>query len=130
MLLIRDSFTKTTTLGKLWLNGDFFCYTLEDAYRGKNVKIPNETAIAEGTYEVKVTMSNRFKRLMPLLYGVPNFTGIRMHGGNNHNNTSGCILCAFKTDEVNIWQTAEKELTEALVNFNKIYITIINRQGK
>ena len=51
---------------------------------------------------------------MPLLVGVPDFTGVRMHGGNDSKDTSGCPLVAFKTDNKRIWSTAEKKLTQKL----------------
>ena len=53
------------TIGKMYLNGEYFCDTLEDAIRP--VKIPNETAIPAGIYKVEVTYSPRFKRNLPLL---------------------------------------------------------------
>ena len=83
------------TIGKMYLNGEYFCDTLEDAIRP--VKIPNETAIPAGTYKVEVTYSPRFKRNLPLLIDVPNYTGIRIHNGSNKDHTSGCILVGFNT---------------------------------
>ena len=58
------------------------------------MKIKGKTAIPAGKYEVVVTMSNRFKRLMPLLLDVEGFDGIRIHGGNSHDDTDGCLLIA------------------------------------
>ena len=85
------------TIGKMYLNGEYFCDTLEDAIRP--VKIPNETAIPAGIYKVKVTYSPRFKRNLPLLVDVPNYTGIRIHNGSNKDHTSGCILVGFNTSK-------------------------------
>lgn len=85
------------TIGKMYLNGEYFCDTLEDAIRP--VKIPNETAIPAGTYKVEVTYSPRFKRNLPLLVDVPNYTGIRIHEGSNKDHTSGCILVGFNTSK-------------------------------
>lgn len=85
------------TIGKMYLNGEYFCDTLEDAIRP--VKIPNETAIPAGTYKVEVTYSPRFKRNLPLLVDVPNYTGIRIHNGSNKDQTSGCILVGFNTSK-------------------------------
>lgn len=82
--------TKISTIGELRINGIFECYTLEDAER--KVKVPCETAIPIGKYDVEITMSNRMKRLLPLLKDVPGFTGIRIHSGNSNHDTDGCIL--------------------------------------
>lgn len=78
------------TIGKMYIDGHFFCDTLEDVIR--DVKIPNETAIPSGEYKVVLTMSRTFKRVLPLLLGVDGFTGIRIHRGNDAGDTSGCIL--------------------------------------
>jgi len=102
--LVREFFTPTETLGRLYVDGKFFCFTLEDKDRGLrsshaltdilNRKVKAQTAIPYGKYKVSVTMSNRFKRPMPLIHNVPGFEGIRLHGGNTHHNTEGCPLVA------------------------------------
>ena len=79
-----------STIGELYLNGKFQCYTLEDVERP--VKIYGATAIKKGTYKVKITFSNRFKRLLPELLEVPEFKGVRIHAGNSPEDTEGCIL--------------------------------------
>ena len=82
------------TIGRLFVDGKYFCDTLEDRCRDldKEKKVMNETAIPEGTYEVIVNVSARFKRKLPLLLDVPHFSGIRIHRGNKDKDTSGCIL--------------------------------------
>jgi len=82
--------TDNSTIGELTIDGKFECYTLEDIER--NVKIKGETAIPKGTYKVIINQSNRFKRMLPLLIGVPNFEGVRIHAGNSNHDTEGCIL--------------------------------------
>lgn len=88
--LIRDVLGDTFTLGKLYIDGEFFCYTCEDKVRPK--KIYGQTAIPAGTYRVSLTPSTRFKRVLPLLHDVPGFEGIRIHAGNTHEDTEGCVL--------------------------------------
>lgn len=92
--LKRIYFGKDYTIGKLYINGLYFCDTLEDQVRdlSKEKKVYAETAIPAGTYKVAVTYSPAFKRQLPLLYAVPHFTGIRIHRGNTHVDTAGCIL--------------------------------------
>ena len=82
--------TDLSTIGELSIDGKFECYTLEDKER--EIKIKSETAIPKGTYLVGITLSNRFKRLLPILVNVPNFEGVRIHSGNSNHDTEGCIL--------------------------------------
>ena len=114
-------------IGDLFIDGVFFCHTLEDEKRADGVKVYGETAIKDGIYEVKLTFSPRFKRIMPLLLDVPMFEGVRIHGGNDSSNTLGCILVAFNTDLKRIWGTAEKKLTKKLKESkDKITIEIVD----
>lgn len=93
--LVRTERTNHSTLGTLDVDGSFFCFTLEDPVRPVNLKIPGHTAIPAGRYRVQVTWSPRFKQRMPLLIGVPNFSGIRIHPGNTASDTEGCILVGY-----------------------------------
>lgn len=88
--LFRSEFTPNSTIGSLFINGTFECFTLEDCVRA--VKVPRLTAIPYGKYKVVITESVRFKRPLPLLLNVPNFTGVRIHTGNVDADTEGCIL--------------------------------------
>src|SRR3989442_1816583 len=92
MELRRKVFTSNSTIGELLINGKLECFTLEDRIRPPGVKVPGQTAIPEGSYEVIVTLSQRFKRDLPLLLNVPNFRGVRIHTGNTELDTEGCIL--------------------------------------
>lgn len=90
------------TIGKLYINDQYFCDTLEDTDRGltqsmteqqiKSKKVYGETAIPTGTYKVIISYSNKFKKQMPLLLNVPGFAGIRIHSGNTEKDSLGCIL--------------------------------------
>lgn len=113
-------------IGDLHIDGVFYCYTLEDEIRPDGIKIKHKTAIPTGIYKVILTVSNRFKRLMPLLVGVKGFSGVRLHGGNDSEDSSGCPLVAFNTDYVKIWGTAEKRLTRRLEEAENITIEIKN----
>lgn len=96
------------TIGSLYIDGKYFCDTLEDIDRGltdsmsdsyiATIKVINQTAIPIGTYKVTITYSNRFKKLLPLINNVKGFSGIRIHSGNTKEDTSGCILVGFNTE--------------------------------
>ena len=95
LLLVREIKNEKQTHGRLFKvdkdnKREFICYTLEDKER--LVKIKGETAIPTGKYTVIVTMSPRFKKELPLIMNVPNFSGVRFHGGNNENDSEGCPL--------------------------------------
>lgn len=78
------------TIGKLYIDGNYFCDTLEDTVR--DIKIVGKTAIPAGTYKVKKTMSPRFQKILPEILNVPNFSGVRIHSGNTAADTDGCLL--------------------------------------
>ena len=86
------------TRGELFLDGVFECLTLEDAVReipGKPVsewKIDKKTAIPSGRYQIKMTMSGRFGRVMIQIMDVEGFKGIRIHSGMTELDTEGCPL--------------------------------------
>lgn len=126
--LERDIFTDDFTLGKLYLNDKFFCYTVEDKYRDltKEEKIYAKTAIPEGTYKVIINMSNRFKKLMPLLLNVPNFEGIRIHSGNTSKDTEGCIIVGDKRTKngVALSRVSFDRLMKELKKYDDITIKI------
>lgn len=90
--LIRDTLSEGWTLGQLYLDGKFECFTVEDKVRPLEEKIPGKTAVPAGRYEVQITWSPRFQRMLPLLLAVPGFAGVRIHPGNTAADTEGCIL--------------------------------------
>ena len=95
LLLEREPSTDSGTFGKLYVNGLFQCYSLEDVDRrleDGGTKIPGETAIPRGVYKVIIDWSNRFKKEMLHVLDVPEFAGIRIHAGNTNEDTEGCVL--------------------------------------
>lgn len=99
LTLSRVALRETYTIGRLYVDGLFFCDTLEDKYRDlkHEKKVPGKTCISYGRYQVILNWSNRFKRIMPLLLNVPCFEGIRIHPGNTDQDTEGCILVGDNT---------------------------------
>ena len=99
--LQRKEFYPDRTIGGFYINGKFCYFTLEDYDRRLEAggqKVPGQTAIPRGRYRVTISYSNRYKKLMPQLLDVPDFTGVRIHTGNVPTDTEGCILVAMKYD--------------------------------
>jgi hypothetical protein len=88
--VLRVNKTSEYTIGCLFINDKFFCNTLEDPIR--EIKVQDDTAIWAGTYKVILDLSDRFKRIMPHILDVSEFTGVRIHNGRTTKHTSGCIL--------------------------------------
>lgn len=107
----REPSANGCTLGSLYVNGEFECFTLEDVVREvpelavEKWKVDGETAIPSGTFRVIVTMSARFKKLLPLLVNVPGFQGVRIHSGNVAADTEGCILVGSQRGDAALLQS-------------------------
>lgn len=136
LTLIRKYKLPTYTIGKLYIDGEYFCDTLEDKDRGltddmtvseiSNIKIKNKTAIPTGTYKITITYSNRFKKNMPLINDVKGFEGIRIHSGNTDKDTEGCVLVGFNKVKGNVINSRDtyNKLFSILSKSNNITITI------
>lgn len=80
--LIRNKPKSQAIFGRLFVDGAYFCDTLEHT----------QHAIHAGFYRVHITFSPRFQELLPILDGVIGRTGIRIHAGNTIAHTTGCVL--------------------------------------
>ena len=124
----------SATIGELWVNDTHLCDTLEDRVRPEGEKIYGKTAIPEGTYEMVLSYSPRFKKILPEILNVPNFSGIRIHTGNSSKDTEGCILVGTWDGEKEDWISDSKIafnelmslLQKAADNKEKVAITINN----
>lgn len=140
--LRRKVRNKFATLGQLYVDGVFECFTLEDTDRDLrqgmsqaetySKKIKGRTAIGTGTYRVVVTYSPRFKRDLPGLVGVAGFAGIRIHPGNTAADTEGCILPGLTWDtkgntigqSVKAFTPLFGKIKEAISKADRVLITI------
>lgn len=133
LLEVKRLYKKDTyTIGVLMVDGEKFSDTLEDKVRDLNSekKVYGETAIPAGKYKVVMSMSSKFKRVMPYLENVPQFTGIMIHSGNTPKDTLGCILVGENkkkgqlinsrkySDELN------KRINEAIERKEQVWIEI------
>ena len=117
----------TYTVGRLYVDGKYFCDTLEDVDRGlrqdmplaeiKQIKVMHQTAIPAGTYNMTVNISPAKQRLLPRLLNVPGFDGILIHRGNTDADSSGCILVGENKQVGKVLNSTKYEL--ALVDLLK-----------
>ena len=136
--LIRKYRKTDYTIGILYINNEYFCEILEDTDRGlkdsmsleeiKKIKIKDQTCIPYGKYQILMTYSPKYKKIMPLVNNVKGFEGIRIHSGNTNKDTSGCLLPGFnkiKGQVINSRETFNKlyNLIQTAIN-NKENVTI------
>ncbi len=119
----RTNPMKDRCIGEFYFNDEWLYYTLEDVDRqleiaGCDAKIMKETAIPKGRYQVIISWSNRFKRNMPEVVGVPCFTGIRIHDGGlvaEPIDTEGCPIVGYE------WDTSNNTLLKSSAAFKDFF---------
>lgn len=82
-------------MGRFFIDGKLLCNSLEPPWRNN----ARYTAIPRGVYEVEMTYSAKFRRVLPLLCDVPRRSGVRIHKGNLPSHTQGCILVGENTQK-------------------------------
>ncbi|MBR3546369.1 MAG: hypothetical protein IKN86_02275 [Bacteroidaceae bacterium] len=116
---------------------DYFCDTLEPPVREVKTKsrggiTQKPFAIPEGRYPVVITYSPKFKKWLPLLLNVPQFSGIRIHAGNTPRDTAGCILVGENKQvgqllNSTLWLNRLKQkIVEAKERGEGVWITVKN----
>lgn len=138
------------TIGRLYIDGAYFCDTLEDTDRGLKQSMPlweieqkkvyGQTAIPTGKYDLLMTYSPKFATKswakpyngrLPLVNNVQGFSGVRIHPGNTASDTLGCILVGRNTVVGKVTQSADtfarlmqNHIIPALCKKDKIRIVI------
>lgn len=130
--LIRIANRPTYCIGKLYIDGKYFCDTIEDTDRGLDdkmseeeilkYKIKSETAIPTGIYQITITYSPKYKKNMPLINNVKGYSGIRIHSGNTSKDTEGCLIVG-KNKEVG-------KVLESRVTYNALYKRLVQAKDK
>lgn len=114
LTLKRIALRSEYTIGKLYVDGEYVCDTIEDTVRdldkdGKfangEVKIPGKTAIPYGRYEItmkvkspkysnfsKYSWAKKYDGYLPRLLNVPHFDGVLIHVGNSALDSEACVL--------------------------------------
>jgi hypothetical protein len=100
LLLQRLPSDEHRTHGDLYIDGQWCCYTLEDVVRDEKIK--GETAIPAGTYRITMEHSPRFGANTITVNKVPNYVGVRVHGGMSEKHTAGCPLVGMERTETGI----------------------------
>ncbi len=125
--VLRDTFTDKSTIGELYVDDIFQCYTLEprsDRSQGKPYCIP------AGTYPLELVFSPRFEMVTPHVMAVEGFTEIEIHPGNDPSDTEGCTLVGQtrNVDFVGSSRLAFGALMEKLTGQADLQITYVGGQ--
>jgi hypothetical protein len=130
------------TIGGIFIDGVFVCFTIEDA--GRVVKVMHKTRIPAGRYRLSLQRSGRFhdryKKRFPfhdgmiLVNNVPNFTGILIHLGNSSKDTSGCIIPGMShvagldwvSDSTKAYQLLYIPIKNALLQGKILHLTVVD----
>ena len=131
LLLIRDTFTDQSTLGKLYLNGEYMCDTLENPWLNNQRNI---SCIPDGQYDVRIRLARESATrdyIHLLVQEVPERSYILFHIGNTAKDTQGCILVGIKRqqDFVSNSRLAMDLLMKEIIHLGgeKIHLIIKNR---
>tara|TARA_Y100000401_G_scaffold17899_1_gene12074 strand:+ start:237 stop:650 length:414 start_codon:yes stop_codon:yes gene_type:complete len=131
LLLIRDTFTDKSTIGKLYLNGELMCDTLENPWLDNQRNI---SCIPAGQYDVRLRLARESATrdyLHLLVKEVPNRSYILFHIGNTAKDTQGCILVGLKRqqDFVSNSRLAMDLLMKEIINLGgeDLHLIIKNR---
>jgi hypothetical protein len=89
VVLERFAYRDKYVIGRLYIGNIFFCHTLEPQL---GASVSSKGCIPAGVYKMAMSWSPKFQKMLPILFDVPNFEGIRIHPGNSSKDTQGCIL--------------------------------------
>lgn len=147
MRVVREPSDFGATLGALYINDFWVCWTLEDAIRERPMtpgvqpavwvaewKVKGRTAIPAGRYQVVMEYSPRFDIVLPELKGVPGFSETKFHAGNDVDDTDGCILVGRtrQTRTIGESRIALDHVLALLKSFNgaPIFVDVENPPGR
>lgn len=129
--LLRVDQSEHTTLGHLYINGVFACYTLEDALRKE--KIAGRSAIPAGEYSLRLNTwggkNEKYAKRFPQMHegmleivGIPGFSFVYLHLGNTHRDTEGCPLTGF------YWRREKGDfiLSESALVYARVYPQLLD----
>lgn len=90
------------------------------------IKVYGNTCIPYGRYKVILSMSQRMKRILPLILDVPGYSGIRMHKGNRPKDTLGCTIFGYEKGIDTVYQStkAEEDFIKLMEQYDETWITI------
>ena len=151
LIVKRGASANGGTEGEIYVNDEKFGFTIEDVNRyleqylveGSNDytellkhKIPGKTCIPAGEYEIKMSWSPRFNKMMPEIMDVPGYTGVRLHPANRAEELEGCVSVGYgnaTADDDYIENSRKcfedlmsKYITPAFAANDRVFIKIIN----
>lgn len=133
--ILRTRFLPGWTIGQLYIDDEWFCFTLEDVVREipdkpvETWKIHGETAIPTGNYELILQDSPKFGPETPTLLRVPGYKYVRFHAGITAGDTEGCIIVGYQLTATELIRPGStrpclRDLKDRLRNRSPIYVTV------
>ena len=127
LLILRDTFTEVSTIGNLYLNGEWLCDTLENPYLNNQ---RNKSCIPEGQYKVRLRTARESATkdyLHLLVQDVPDRSLVLFHVGNKSSDTRGCVLVGIGTEQdfVKNSRLAMELLVKEILNLGGTNINLI-----
>ena len=127
LLILRDTFTDISTIGNLYLDGEWLCDTLENPQLDNQRNI---SCIPEGKYKVRLRTARESatkEYLHLLVQDVPDRSLVLFHSGNSAKDTRGCILVGIGTEQdfVKNSRLAMELLMKEILNLGGTNINLI-----
>ena len=127
LLIIREEFTEESTIGNLYLDGEWLCDTLELPYIDNQKSI---SCIPAGQYKVRLRLARESATrnyLHLLVEDVKDRTYILFHRGNAAKDTRGCILVGIGREQNRVKNStlAMELLVKEILNLGGTNINLI-----
>jgi hypothetical protein len=143
-IIKRTILSDKTSIGQFYIDGAYFCFTLEDKTRAPNEpKVYGETAIPYGRYEIIFRKEGKMypdyakrfadidnARGMLWIRNIPGFEFVYLHVGNYGADTLGCPLVGMQygvnevTESTKAYKKIYPIIADALSRGEKVFITV------
>lgn len=125
ILITRHVITDNYSLGKCYIKDNdtgcltYLACTIERGWKNNQARI---SCIPAGIYNLKLEHSNKFKKKLWELYGVPGRSECKFHAANYWRQLNGCI--ALGTKHIDIDGDGDPDVTSSRANMKKLHTAL------